>query len=73
MEFPACLAEKYTGYQADLPDTRANASLILATPKAILLETGRSVELLGKLWRVTACHTLADFQNEYQIQREFNP
>lgn len=73
LEFPACLTEPYTGYQADLPDTRIRQTMVLVTPKAVLLETGRTVETLGGLWRVTACHTLADYRNEYQIQREANP
>lgn len=72
LEFPACLAQVYTGYQADVPDTRESNTLVLVTPKAVLLETGQTVDTLDKLWRVTACHTLGDYQNEYRIQREAN-
>lgn len=73
LEFQACVAELYTGYQAERPDTRQSQRLALTTPKAIALETGRTVETLGRQWRIAACHTLADYQNEYEIISERNP
>ena len=70
--FPGILTEKYVGHEQLDPHAEVTGDLVLVTPKAVLLETGQTVDTLGKLWRVTACHTLADYQNEYRIQREAN-
>ena len=70
--FPGILTEKYILNEAEEVYRTITCQRVLVTPKAVLLETGQTVDTLGKLWRVTACHTLADYQNEYRIQREAN-
>lgn len=71
--FPAYIIEKYLGYQENPPATEKSITLVLVVPKRIHLETGLCVKAQRVLWRVTVCHELGEYQNEYEIHREGNP
>ena len=71
--FPACLTEKYLGYREETPRTIETVSLVMVTPKIIMLRTGAQVTAAGIEYYLTARHELGEYQNEYEIQRVGEP
>ena len=71
--FPAVLTEKYLRHSQEEPMSVVEACYILVTPKAIQLSSGNLVEIAGKRYPVTLCHTLESHKNEYELLREENP
>lgn len=66
--FPACITEKYVGYE-DMEGRYAQAPItyVLVTPKAIELHVGQIVRMDGKAMGVMKCHVLDEWKNEYEV------
>lgn len=66
--FPACMTEKYVGYE-DMEGRYAQAPItyVLVTPKAIDLHVGQIVRMDGKAMSVMKCHVLDEWKNEYEV------
>ena len=70
LSFPACLTEKYTGFQqGDTHDTLTH-TLVAICPKAVSLRAGEVVTIGNDRYRVQIEHQLSEYKNEYEITRE---
>lgn len=67
LTFPACLTEKYMGFQKLNPQSQVNAQYVLVTPKAIELALGDLVKVGETIYNVQIVHDLDEFKNEYEI------
>lgn len=65
--FPACLVEKYLGYQQQKPQAMNEITYVLVTPKIIQLEVGDLVEIGEDTYNVQIVHELDEYKNEYEI------
>ena len=70
LTFPAVLTEKYLKYAQDEVHGENDLTFVLVTPKEIQLIPGDLVEISGDFYNVRICHTLDEYKNEYEIQRE---
>lgn len=68
--FPACLTEKYVGYE-DMDGRYAQAPItyVLVTPKAIEMHVGQIVHMDGKAMSVMKCHVMDEWKNEYEVMK----
>ncbi|WP_050698669.1 hypothetical protein [Anaeromassilibacillus senegalensis] len=66
-EFPACLTEKYMGYQKDTPESQTTTTLVIVTPKKIELLSGDLVNIGSETYVVQIAHCLDQYKNEYEI------
>lgn len=68
--FPACVTEKWMGYSQKEPQAESGETLVLVTPKAVMLEVGDLVEIeeLGR-YAVQVLHRLDEYKNEYEAAR----
>lgn len=67
--FPACLTEKYLGYKQEKPMAVEEQTMVLVTPKPVLLSVNDLVTGGGRTYEVRVCHLLDEFKNEYEICR----
>ena len=70
LTFPAVITEKYLKYAQDEVHGENDLTFVLVTPKEIQLIPGDLVEISGDFYNVRICHTLDEYKNEYEIQRE---
>ncbi len=70
--FPAAVAEERREYRPQSPMARAEAVYTLTTPKAVQLREGDLVEVDGVDYHLTAVHLRGEYQNEYEIRREWD-
>lgn len=68
--FPACLTEKYAGFESgEVHDTTMH-TFVAVCPKAIVLTAGEIVTIDSKPYRVQIGHQLSEYKNEYELTRE---
>ena len=67
--FPACVTEKFIGYTEPDPNAVNTVTLVLITPKRVTLDAGTVVTVTGGEYHITKCHTLDNYENEYEIIR----
>lgn len=65
--FPACLVEKYLGYQQQKPQAVNEITYVLVTPKAIGLKSADLVKIGDDTFNVQIVHSLDEYKNEYEI------
>jgi len=65
--FPACLVEKYLGYQQQKPQAVNELTYVLVTPKAIELQAADLVKIGNDTFNVQVVHNLDEYKNEYEI------
>lgn len=70
VSFPAAFTEKYLSSAEEKAGFASRLRYVLITPKAIRLAAGQVVEQDGKGYRVMICHTLDEYKNEYEVERE---
>lgn len=78
--FPACVTEKYMGFQQEDPMARTEATLVLVTPKPVRLEVHDIVKLgapgpegaedTRPAFAIKVCHLLDEYKNEYEMTRK---
>lgn len=68
--FPAVLTEKYVRFDEPVPHASNTLTLVLVTPKAILLKPGKLVEVQGVPCPIRTAHLLDPYKNEYEIERK---
>lgn len=66
-EFPGCLTEKYLKRQNETPESRIDSTMVLVTPKPIVIAPGDLVRIAGKPYVVQVVHVLDMYKNEYEI------
>lgn len=66
-DFPAVLTEKYTAATHELPQTVIETTMILVTPKAVVLRSGDLVTTEAVTYAVLLCHLQGEWANEYEI------
>lgn len=77
--FPACVTEKYMGFQQEDPMARTEAALVLVTPKPVRLEVHDIVKLgapgpegaedTRPAFAIKVCHLLDEYKNEYEMTK----
>lgn len=67
LTFPACLVEKYMGFQKMNPQSQVNVQYVLVTPKEISLSLGDLVKIGETTYNVQVVHNLDEYKNEYEI------
>lgn len=65
--FPACMVEKYLGFQQQIPQAINTMTYVLVTPKAIELLVGDLVKIGDNVYNVQIIHNLDEYKNEYEI------
>lgn len=65
--FPACLVEKYLGYQQQKPQAVNELTYVLITPKVIELQVADLVQVGSDTFNVQIVHSLDEYKNEYEI------
>ncbi len=66
-KFPGCLTEKYLGHQNETPESRIKSTLVLVTPKPVVITPGDLVRIAEKPYVVQVGHILDPYKNEYEI------
>lgn len=69
LTFPACLVEKYMGFQQLNPQARVTEQYVLVTPKEITLTHSGLVQIGETVYSVQVIHDLDEFKNEYEIDK----
>ena len=67
--FPAVQTEKYLGHVQEWPMSAVDMTMVLVTPKPIVLCPGHLVYLEKKPWEILVSHELDEWKNEYEIGR----
>lgn len=67
--FPAAVVEKWTGYAQETPQQVNDTTLVLLTPKEVLLRPKDVVEIEGmdRPCVIRICHLLDEYRNEYEV------
>lgn len=74
--FPACLTEKYLGFEQGKPMAITEVTYVLVTPKPVELRAGDVVQVNLRHFAeplpfvVQMCHVLDEYKNEYEINRK---
>ena len=69
LTFPGMLVEKYLRSNTETGHDEGEITLVLVTPKQVQVDAGKLIEVQGKPYKVTACHMLDEYKNEYEIIR----
>lgn len=65
--FPACLVEKYLGYQQEKPQAVQDMTYVLVTPKDIELQVADLVTVGQETYNIRIPHCLDEYKNEYEM------
>lgn len=69
LTFPGMLVEKYLRSNTETGHDEGEVTLVLVTPKQVQVDAGKLIEVQGKPYKVTVCHMLDEYKNEYEIIR----
>ena len=69
LTFPACLVEKYHGFQKLNPQSQVVTTYVLVTPKEVALVSGDLLKIDGLIYSVQIVHDIENYKNEYEIGR----
>ena len=70
LSFPACVTEKYEGFNQGETHDATTLTYVAICPKAVTLRAGEIVTIGGYKFRVQTQHELSEYKNEYEITRE---
>ena len=70
LSFPACVTEKYEGFNQGETHDATTLTYVAICPKAVTLRAGEIVTIGGYKFRVQTQHELSEYNNEYEITRE---
>lgn len=68
--FPGILAEKYVRWTQDKPNVDLENTVVLVTPKSIVLDAGDLIDAGGAVYSVQLCYLTDLHKNEYEIVRK---
>lgn len=70
--FPAVLTEKFDRGYYTTDDMRANERvvIVLVCPKEVVLEFADLIQVSDEYYKVTACHFVDAYKNEYEIMKD---
>ena len=70
MNFPGMLVEKYLRSSVEKGHEEGEIALVLVAPKQVEADPGKIIKIQGKTYKVSVCHMLDEYKNEYEIYRK---